>query len=60
MTAKEYFKEEISGEPLTEEWIIYHLKAFAKIKCKEQIKNKEILVLPKVDSSKVRKYNEGT
>jgi hypothetical protein len=36
MTAKEYFKEEISGEPLTEEWIIYHLKAFSKIKCKEQ------------------------
>jgi hypothetical protein len=39
MTAKEYFREEISGEPLTEEWVIYHLKKFTMIKLKEQREN---------------------
>ena len=31
MTAEEYFKEELSGEPLTQESVIEGLKEFAKM-----------------------------
>lgn len=34
MTAQEYFKEEMSGEPLTQDWVVEHLLKFAKLHVK--------------------------
>lgn len=38
MTAKEFFEEELSGEPLTQESVIEALKEFAKLHVKAAVK----------------------
>ena len=38
LTAKQFFKEELSGEPLTEESVIVGLIEFAKLHCEAQLK----------------------
>lgn len=38
MTAKEFFEEELSGEPLTQESVIEALREFAKLHVKAALK----------------------
>lgn len=37
-TAKEYFIEQISGEPLTQDWVVEHLISFAKLHVEASLK----------------------
>ena len=49
LIAKEFFKEELSGEPLTQENVIEGLIQFAKLHCIEQarvISEKAVIFLP--------------
>ena len=41
MTEKEYFEEELSGEPLTQDSVIEGLKEFAKQYCEEKMPSDE-------------------
>lgn len=38
MTAQEYFKEEMIGEPLTQDWVVEHLITFAQHHIAEALK----------------------